>query len=277
MTGGFTVTTVRTLESDPDITPDRYRRIDAAQLWQSDMLRQAEPAGAVVGLDVDLSRAHALRSDVAAQGTSVTYTALFVKAAALALARHPHLHQVVGARWRLSPGRVDIGLSVAGEAACAPVMVLDDAGNKSLTTLSDEIRSRTPEVLEKERRELAAWRRWGRLVPWARARRLLVGRMLRRPSFRRRITGTFQVSTMSTVDVLVPLTFVATGVLAAGRVRERVVAVDGVPAVRPMVTLVCAFDHKVWDGARASLFLNEVKDVLELDQLRGDVWPSATA
>jgi pyruvate dehydrogenase E2 component (dihydrolipoamide acetyltransferase) len=34
--------------------------------------------------------------------------------------------------------------------------------------------------------------------------------------------------------------------------------VDGTPAVRPMMTLTLSCDHRVADGARAAMFLNDL-------------------
>jgi pyruvate dehydrogenase E2 component (dihydrolipoamide acetyltransferase) len=51
-------------------------------------------------------------------------------------------------------------------------------------------------------------------------------------------------------------------ILAVGRIADRVIAVNGQPAVRPMVTLTLSSDHRVVDGAQAALFLNDLADAL---------------
>jgi pyruvate dehydrogenase E2 component (dihydrolipoamide acetyltransferase) len=48
------------------------------------------------------------------------------------------------------------------------------------------------------------------------------------------------------------------GILAVGAIADRVVAVDGMIGVRPMVTLTLSSDHRLIDGARAAQFLNDV-------------------
>jgi len=48
------------------------------------------------------------------------------------------------------------------------------------------------------------------------------------------------------------------GILAVGAIADRVVAIDGLVGVRPMLTLTLSADHRVVDGARAAMFLNEV-------------------
>ena len=52
-------------------------------------------------------------------------------------------------------------------------------------------------------------------------------------------------------------------ILAIGKVEERVVAVDGQPAVRLMCTFVLSFDHRAVDGAPASRLLQRIKQHME--------------
>jgi pyruvate dehydrogenase E2 component (dihydrolipoamide acetyltransferase) len=47
-------------------------------------------------------------------------------------------------------------------------------------------------------------------------------------------------------------------ILAIGAIADRVVAVDGKPAVRPMITMTLSCDHRVVDGARAAMFLDDL-------------------
>ena len=47
-------------------------------------------------------------------------------------------------------------------------------------------------------------------------------------------------------------------ILAVGAIVDRVVAIDGQPAVRPMMTLTLSCDHRVVDGARAAEFLRDL-------------------
>ncbi len=47
-------------------------------------------------------------------------------------------------------------------------------------------------------------------------------------------------------------------ILAVGRIADRVVAVNGHPGVRPMITLTLSSDHRVVDGARAAEFLRDL-------------------
>jgi pyruvate dehydrogenase E2 component (dihydrolipoamide acetyltransferase) len=51
-------------------------------------------------------------------------------------------------------------------------------------------------------------------------------------------------------------------ILAVGSITDRVVAVDGKPAVRPMMTLTLSCDHRAADGARAAAFLNDLSEAI---------------
>ncbi len=52
-------------------------------------------------------------------------------------------------------------------------------------------------------------------------------------------------------------------ILAIGRIAERVVAVQGQPAVQPMMTLTLSCDHRAVDGARGAQFLGALADFIE--------------
>jgi len=243
--------------------PDREERLDHAERWLHDGFRVLDAPGGFALVDVDMTRAQGLLDRVRAAGLHATYTHLVARAAALALARRPELHFMVAGNRRLLPERIDIGLSVAGKTSFAPVMVLEDAGRKPLPALVDEITRRVPEVHAKEEQDLAGMRRWGWVIPWARLRRWILRWLGEKIWFRRKLAGTFQVSCSPSVDVNVPFLFQTSAVLGAGRVRDRVIAVDGQAAVRPVMTLSICIDHKAWDGVRAYDFVTDVKNILE--------------
>jgi pyruvate dehydrogenase E2 component (dihydrolipoamide acetyltransferase) len=51
-------------------------------------------------------------------------------------------------------------------------------------------------------------------------------------------------------------------ILAVGAIRDRVVAFQGKPVVRPILTLTVSCDHRVADGARAAMFLNDLAQAM---------------
>jgi len=78
--------------------------------------------------------------------------------------------------------------------------------------------------------------------------------------------GTF---TVSNLGMLGADSFVAiinppqAAILAVGRVAERVVAQDGMFAIRSMMSATLSADHRIIDGALAARFLQRVKKLLE--------------
>lgn len=51
-------------------------------------------------------------------------------------------------------------------------------------------------------------------------------------------------------------------ILAVGSILDKVVPIDGKPAIRPMMTLTISCDHRVADGARAAMFLEDLAKAL---------------
>lgn len=242
---------------------DREERLDWAERWIADGFRVMDSPGGFAALDVDMSRARTLLQRLRRCGVPATHNLLIVRATALALARRPDLHRMVAGTRRALPEHIDVGLSVAGSTQYAPIMILKDAGRRSLAALAAEIRDGLPALRAKEEKDLAGMRRLGWLIPFGWMRRALLRILLARISFRRKLAGTFQVSCLDRVDLCVPFLFNTAACLGVGRVRNAVVAIEGQPVVRPVVTLAVSIDHKAWDGVRAAAFLNEVKTILD--------------
>lgn len=239
------------------------RKLDLAEKWLRDCLSLCRPPAFSQCLDVEMSQAKELIDAARKQGIHLTYTHVLLKATALALAANPDLHLMVCGGRVYCPNQVDIGLSVAGETFVAPILVLERAEAKSLPEIAEEIKRRTPEIQANDREMLQMLRRWGWLVPTGILRRGLVRLLFRFIKFRHRGSGTFQLSILPAVDQAIAPVFMTSAMLVAGRVRDRVVAVDGAPAVRPVVSLTCCADHRVWDGRAGERFLLAVRQVLE--------------
>ena len=78
--------------------------------------------------------------------------------------------------------------------------------------------------------------------------------------------GTFTLSNLGTYNVDVFNAIVNTpqaAILAVGRIAERVVPVNGQPAIRSMMTVSLSCDHRVVDGARAAQFLDDLANLIE--------------
>lgn len=52
------------------------------------------------------------------------------------------------------------------------------------------------------------------------------------------------------------------GILAVGAIADRVVAINGKPAVRSMMTLTLSSDHRVVDGARGAQFMDDLAQAI---------------
>lgn len=237
-------------------------RLDYAERWLRDALQVVRPPFSVLQTTVDMTHATARLEELRKRGVQATATHLLVYAAARVLSANPQLHQIVAGNHRHRPQRVDIGLSVTGESFVTPVLVIEGADKKTIEEIAEETTRRAPEVRQADHDMLQFLRRWGRLVPFGIVRRAVLRWLFRSAKFRRKGAGTFQVSTVP-LDWALSSSFSTAGVLVAGQTRSRVIAVDGVPVVRPMMTLTLSGDHGVWDGRAASRFLSGVKSELE--------------
>ncbi|MFL5796587.1 MAG: dihydrolipoamide acetyltransferase family protein [Actinomycetota bacterium] len=186
--------------------------------------------------DVDAERLVAWRASLEGRGEGeVTLTDLLVKIAAESLRRHPEAN----ARWEdpdvvLVPD-VNVGLAVAvDDGLVVPVIAGAD-------------RLGVGQIAER-RRELVAQAREG---------------SLQLEDVR---DGTFTLSNLGMYGVDAFAAVInppQAAILAIGRVTERVVPVEGRPAIRRGMTLGLSCDHRALDGARAARFLNTVASLIE--------------
>jgi pyruvate dehydrogenase E2 component (dihydrolipoamide acetyltransferase) len=56
-------------------------------------------------------------------------------------------------------------------------------------------------------------------------------------------------------------------ILGMGSLKPRAVVVDGEVVARPTMTLTCAFDHRIADGATVAAFLSELRELIETPEL----------
>src|SRR3954469_7845787 len=78
--------------------------------------------------------------------------------------------------------------------------------------------------------------------------------------------GTFTISNLGMFGIerfVAVLNPPQAAILAVGSIEDRVVAVDGQPAVRPRMELTLTCDHRAIDGATGAEFLGDVKAFLE--------------
>jgi pyruvate dehydrogenase E2 component (dihydrolipoamide acetyltransferase) len=78
--------------------------------------------------------------------------------------------------------------------------------------------------------------------------------------------GTFTISNLGMfgVDDFKPIINPPqAAILGVGTITDKPVAADGKVVIRPMTTLTLVFDHRIFDGVTAALFLRTLRDVLE--------------
>jgi pyruvate dehydrogenase E2 component (dihydrolipoamide acetyltransferase) len=225
-----------------------------------------------LSIEADMTDARNLLAIAKSRGMRLTYTHVMVRAAALALTQNDDLNHMTGGNRVYKPEHVDIGLSIAGDTTVAPVMVIENSGAKTLPQIAREIVERTPAVREADRVMREALDRWGFIVPFGFIRRALLRALFRNVHFRRKGSGTFQVSILKGADQLNTPVFSASGALMVGSVRDKPVAIEGEGAsIRPMVTLTCSADHRIWDGRAAYRFLDSVRNILESGSLTAEI------
>ena len=168
-------------------------------------------------------------------GAHVTYTDLLVKLVAATLAQHPR----VAVSWK--DGRlerhadVNIGLAVAlDDGLVVPVLHrADTLGLKEIAARREDLVSRAQA---------------GKLRPAD-----IQG-------------GVFTISNLGMYGVDAFNAIVnppQAAILAVGRIADRVVPVDGRPAVQPTMVLTLSCDHRAVDGARGAQFLGALADLVE--------------
>ncbi|HEY3219018.1 MAG TPA: dihydrolipoamide acetyltransferase family protein [Candidatus Limnocylindria bacterium] len=183
-----------------------------------------------ISRDVDMTAANTKR-----RAARVSYTDVIVAAVANALRAHPRLRSRFDGDAVVVSEKIDVGLAVALDAGLI-VPVLRDADSKPLTALRDE------------REALEAALRSGHARGDAFGSAAITVSNL----------GTFGVDRFTAI-VSPP----EAAILAVGRVSERVVAIDGAPVIRPMVSLTLTVDHRVADGVDAARYLDDVVKLLE--------------
>jgi 2-oxoisovalerate dehydrogenase E2 component (dihydrolipoyl transacylase) len=207
-------------------------------------LSRREIPDAHASVQVDCSALLRLRDRLgAASAEPITPFVLTLRLLTVALGHHPVLNStwidtVDGPRIHVHP-TVHLGIGVAAPRGLLVPVV--------------------PDAPAKTTRELAA--AVNRLVADARAGTL-------KPT---ELQGsTFTVSNFGALglDEGVPvINHPEAAILGIGSLKPRAVVVDGAVVARPTMTLTCAFDHRVADGAQAAAFLGELRDLIESPEL----------
>ncbi len=183
--------------------------------------------------DVDAGGLNAAREQLGRD--KCTHTDFLIAIVARVLAAHPKMNASwTGSAIRLNPA-VNISLAVAVPEGVIGA-VIPNAGALGIAEIAAQ------------RKDLAERAKSGHLRPADVA------------------GGTFTISNlgMYAVDAFSAIiTPPQAAVLAVGRIADRVVAINGQPAVRAMMTITLSSDHRIVDGAQAAAFLNDLAAALE--------------
>ncbi len=167
-------------------------------------------------------------------GIKPTYTDLLVKLLGFALRNHPRLNSTWANGSILHHQEINVGIATAIDEGLI-VPVIRGADSASISQIATQ-------------------------------RHDLVERAKKRALRPQDITGgTFTLSNLGMYNVDAFNAIInapQAAILAVGRIAERVVAVNGQVVIRPMMVLTLSCDHRLVDGARAALFLDELAGLI---------------
>jgi pyruvate dehydrogenase E2 component (dihydrolipoamide acetyltransferase) len=176
-------------------------------------------------------------------GPRLTHTDLLVALVARVLLKHPRVNASWSAEGIRLHDQVNMGVAIAVNDGVA-MAVIHDAHTASIAEISSQ------------RRALTERARSGKLRPSD-----IAG-----ATFTISNLGMYHVDSFSAI-----ITPPQAAILAVGAISDRVVAIDGKPAIRSMMTLTLSCDHRVADGARAAAFMNDLAEALrEPQRVLGD-------
>jgi pyruvate dehydrogenase E2 component (dihydrolipoamide acetyltransferase) len=181
----------------------------------------------------EIERVHSIR---------ITHTDLLVALVARVLLKHPRMNSSWTAQGIRLHDHVNVGVAIAVNDGVVAAVI----ANAHAATLAQ---------IAQQRHDVAERARAGKLHPAD----------IAAATFTISNLGMYHVEQFSAI--IVPP---QAAILAVGSIADRVVAVEGKPAVRPMITLTLSCDHRVVDGAGAALFLNDLAQAMgEPEKLLG--------
>jgi 2-oxoisovalerate dehydrogenase E2 component (dihydrolipoyl transacylase) len=209
-------------------------------------LSRSQIPDAHAGVQVDCTALVRLREqlrDAAGEDSPITPFVLTLRLLTICLRHHPNLNSTwvdttAGPQIHLHSA-VHLGFGVAAPRGLL-VPVVSDAHDKTTRELATAV---------------------ARLIGDARAGTL-------KPSDLQ--GSTFTVSNFGALglDEGVPvINYPEAAILGMGSLKPRPVVVDGNVVVRPTMSLTCAFDHRIVDGAQVAAFLVELRGLIESPEL----------
>lgn len=219
--------------------PPQTTEVPVSRIWQVMAQRLTESWTTIPHFyllrEVDASRLKGWRNALAHVTTKITYTDLLIKLVALSLRAQPRLNaSFANGTIRANPD-IHIGFAMAVEDGLL-VPIVHNADQRRVESIAE---CRIDRIKRAHRGELQPADFAG---------------------------GTFTISNLGMYGVDAFNAIVnppQAAILAVGRIADRVVAVEGQPAVLPMLTLTLSCDHRVVDGVQAAQFLDHLAGLIE--------------
>jgi pyruvate dehydrogenase E2 component (dihydrolipoamide acetyltransferase) len=189
--------------------------------------------------EVDASALHQKReklsaSSSASSGVKITHTDLLIALVAHVLVQHPRMN----ASWTTA------GIQLHPEVNIAIAIAVNDG---VIAAVIPRAHIATIAEIAVQRRDLTERAKSGKSRPQDFAG----------ATFTISNLGMFQIDSFTAI-----ITPPQAAILAVGAIIDRVVAINGQPAVRSMMKLTLSCDHRVVDGARGARFLNDLAKVI---------------
>ena len=166
----------------------------------------------------------------------LTYTAYFLYACALALSSHKIINSMIVDDKILIKDDINIGFAVSLGEDGLIVPVIRETDKKTLAKLAHELND---------------------LATRARSHQLQPDEVQH---------GTFTITNHGVFGSVVATAIInqpQCAILGIGAIQKRVVVIEDIMEIRPMVYISLTFDHRIIDGAYADEFLKKVKTELE--------------
>ena len=196
-------------------------------------------AQAHMSADIDAANLVSMRAQLnkkfEADGKKVSYLDLIIAATARALAEHPDANAVLKDDGIHHRNYANIGVAVNTDNGLF-VPVVADADILSPLEIDQKVKT------------LAAKARDGKLT----------GAEMSGGTFTVSNLGMYEIDTFTAI-----INPPETGILAVSRIMDRIVPVNGQPAVRPMMNICLTYDHRLIDGAPAAAFMTTLRHYLE--------------
>ncbi len=228
-------------KGDEVVEMDRMRRLIADHMVQS--VRTSPHVTSFIEVDVTnvVKWRERIKNDfLKREGEKITYMPIFIEATAKALKEYPNVNASIDGYNVIRRKNVNIGMATALPNGNLIVPVIKNADQKNLVGLAKDVNS------------LAAKARSNKLDPDD-----IQG-------------GTFTITNFGTFDSITGTPIInqpQVAILGVGVIKKRPVVMetkDGdVIAIRHMMILSLAYDHRLVDGALGGMFIKKIADLLE--------------